>query len=116
MTVQPVIDLAEHLHVGSYEASARLKLQTQLRDVICAFPYCFRPAERCDCDHRVPHDPDRDDGGPTCSCNLAPACRGHHRAKTTGDDSQMASLDFAYRREQLYLEILLDIRDAAEKR
>lgn len=38
------------------------------------------------------------------------------RAKATGDDSQMATLDFAYRREQLYLEILLDIRDAAEKR
>ncbi len=84
ITVQPVIDLAEHLHVGPYEASARLKLQTQLRDLICAFPYCFRPAEKCDCDHRVPHDPDRDDGGPTCSCNLTPACRGHHRAKTTG--------------------------------
>ena len=84
ITVQPVLDLAEHLHVGSYEASARLKLQTQLRDLICAFPFCFRPAEACDCDHRVPHDPDRADGGPTCTCNLAPACRSHHRAKTTG--------------------------------
>ena len=38
------------------------------------------------------------------------------RAKATGDDAQMATLDFAYRREQLYLEILLDIRDAAERR
>ena len=38
------------------------------------------------------------------------------RAKATGDDSQMATLDFAYRREQLYLEILLDIREAAERR
>lgn len=38
------------------------------------------------------------------------------RAKATGDDSQMASLDFAYRREQLYFEILLDVRDAMEKR
>jgi hypothetical protein len=38
------------------------------------------------------------------------------RAKTTGDDSQMATLDFAYRREQLYLEILLDIREAVERR
>ena len=38
------------------------------------------------------------------------------RAKTTGDDSQMASLDFAYRREQLYFEILLDVRDAVERR
>ena len=38
------------------------------------------------------------------------------RAKATGDDSQMASLDFAYRREQLYFEILLDVRDAVERR
>ncbi|MEP6619496.1 MAG: hypothetical protein ABJE47_09280 [bacterium] len=38
------------------------------------------------------------------------------RAKATGDDSQMASLDFAYRREQLYFEILLDVRDALERR
>jgi len=28
----------------------------------------------------------------------------------------MASLDFAYRREQLYFEILLDVRDAIERR
>lgn len=33
------------------------------------------------------------------------------RAKTSGDEAQMAALDFAYRREQLYFEILLDIRD-----
>ena len=38
------------------------------------------------------------------------------RAKLTADDSQMASLDFAYRREQLYFEILLDVRDAVERR
>ena len=38
------------------------------------------------------------------------------RAKGTGDEGQMATLDFAYRREQLYLEILLDIRDAVERR
>ena len=38
------------------------------------------------------------------------------RAKATGDESQMATLDFAYRREQLYFEILLDVRDAIEKR
>jgi len=28
----------------------------------------------------------------------------------------MAALDFAYRREQLYFEILLDVRDALERR
>jgi hypothetical protein len=38
------------------------------------------------------------------------------RAKATGDDSQMAALDFSYRREQLYFEILLDVRDALERR
>lgn len=38
------------------------------------------------------------------------------RAKASGDDTQMVSLDFAYRREQLYFEILLDIRDAMERR
>ena len=38
------------------------------------------------------------------------------RAKATGDAAQMASLDFAYRREQLYFEILLDVRDALERR
>jgi hypothetical protein len=38
------------------------------------------------------------------------------RAQATGDEAQQATLDFAYRREQLYLEILLDIRDAVERR
>lgn len=38
------------------------------------------------------------------------------RAKATADDGQMATLDFAYRREQLYFEILLDVRDALERR
>ena len=80
ISVQPVLDLAEHIHVESYEASARLKHQTQLRDVICAFPYCTRPAGDCDCEHRVTTT--HDDGGPTCSCNIAPCCRRHHRAKT----------------------------------
>ncbi len=38
------------------------------------------------------------------------------RAKAAGDQNQMATLDFAYRREQLYFEILLDVRDALERR
>ena len=38
------------------------------------------------------------------------------RAKVTGDQTQMATLDFAYRREQLYFEIRLDVRDANERR
>jgi len=38
------------------------------------------------------------------------------RAKATEDEAGMKSLDFAYRREQLYFEILLDMRDAIERR
>jgi hypothetical protein len=38
------------------------------------------------------------------------------RARASGDQAQMATLDFAYRREQLYFEILLDVRDALERR
>lgn len=38
------------------------------------------------------------------------------RARLSGESSQMATLDFAYRREQLYFEILLDIRDAMERK
>jgi hypothetical protein len=38
------------------------------------------------------------------------------RAKISADQTQMTALDFAYRREQLYFEILLDVRDALERR
>ena len=38
------------------------------------------------------------------------------RAKAADDPKQMSTLDFAYRREQLYFEILLDIRDAMERK
>ena len=38
------------------------------------------------------------------------------RAKAKGDEAQLASLDFAYRREQLYFEVLLDLREALERR
>jgi hypothetical protein len=52
--------------------------EIDLRDRTCVFPWCHRPARRCDHDHTVPHDR----GGPTCPCNLAPLCRLHHRLKT----------------------------------
>lgn len=38
------------------------------------------------------------------------------RSRAAEDQGQMTALDFAYRREQLYLEILLDIRDSLERR
>ena len=35
----------------------------------------------------------------------------YDRAKTAGDERRMADLDAAFQREQLLLEVLLDIRD-----
>jgi hypothetical protein len=36
----------------------------------------------------------------------------YERAKAVGDEKRMFDLDAAYQREQLLLEVLLDIRDA----
>jgi len=36
----------------------------------------------------------------------------YERAKAVGDQTRMADVDAAYQREQLLLEVLLDIRDA----
>ena len=40
----------------------------------------------------------------------------YNRAKGTGDERRMADLDAAYQREQLLLEVLLDIRDSLSSR
>ncbi|WP_166134866.1 HNH endonuclease signature motif containing protein [Nocardioides ochotonae] len=78
VTIKPVIDLEAHHHTDAYAVPDRVAEQTRLAQPVCAFPWCERPARRCDADHVTAHD----DGGPTCSCNLAPLCRRHHRAKT----------------------------------
>ncbi len=78
VTVKPVVDLADHIHVEAYEAPDRLKDQNALVDVHCVFPHCTKPARRCDTDHVQPYA----HGGATSSTNTAPLCRRHHRAKT----------------------------------
>jgi hypothetical protein len=78
VVVKPVIDLNDHIHVEAYEVPARLAEQTQERDHACVFPWCTRRARKCDNEHCVAHDR----GGTTCSCNVAPLCRRHHRLKT----------------------------------
>ncbi|MEX1281069.1 MAG: DUF222 domain-containing protein [Acidimicrobiia bacterium] len=50
------------------------------RNPRCVFPGCRAPASRCDLDHVVPYS----HGGPTLTCNLAPLCRSHHRARHEG--------------------------------
>ena len=86
VVITEVIDLTEHIHVDRYERPDRMWDQAVERDVTCVFPFCTRPATSCDCDHVIPFNK----GGPTCSCNTAPACRGHHRAKTHGGWTNLA--------------------------
>ncbi|NPC99079.1 HNH endonuclease signature motif containing protein [Nocardioides sp. zg-DK7169] len=78
VVIKPVIDLEAHHHTEAYAIPDRLTEQTRLTQPVCAFPWCERPARRCDTDHVLAHG----SGGSTCSCNLAPLCRRHHRAKT----------------------------------
>ncbi|WP_340537221.1 HNH endonuclease signature motif containing protein [Nocardioides sp. GXZ039] len=78
--IRPVIDLNQAVHVEAYEAPDRLRRQIEMRDLTCVFPHCHKSAIRCDLDHVCPHRR----GGATCTCNLAPLCRRHHRAKTHG--------------------------------
>jgi 5-methylcytosine-specific restriction endonuclease McrA len=78
VTVKPVIDLNEHIHVEGYEVPVRLREQTILRDHTCVFPWCTRSARKADADHVIPYA----EGGTTSSDNIAPLCRRHHRLKT----------------------------------
>jgi hypothetical protein len=97
IVVKPVIDLDQCLEADSDTVPVRIAEHVALRDHTCVFPWCTRPARRCvpdqpdrpdqpdqpdqhacDCDHVDP----RGRGGPTCTCNLAPLCRRHHRLKT----------------------------------
>ncbi|WP_166390462.1 HNH endonuclease signature motif containing protein [Nocardioides ochotonae] len=78
VVIKPVIDLDAHHHTDAYAVPDKLIEQARLAQPVCAFPWCERPARRCDTDHVLAHCA----GGSTCSCNLAPLCRRHHRAKT----------------------------------
>jgi 5-methylcytosine-specific restriction endonuclease McrA len=78
VTVKPVIDLNEHIHVEGYEVPARLREQVILRDHSCVFPWCTQSARKTDADHVIPYA----EGGTTSSDNIAPLCRRHHRLKT----------------------------------
>ncbi|HEY0903421.1 MAG TPA: HNH endonuclease [Marmoricola sp.] len=80
VVIRPVVDFNEHIEVPGYTPSPRLREQVLLTHPTCVFPGCSRPSRGCDLDHVISWD----DGGPTCSCNLVPECRFHHRLKTHG--------------------------------
>ena len=44
---------------------------------MCAFPTCNQPGYRCEYEHTIPYS----EGGSTCRCNGALACRRHNQCK-----------------------------------
>ena len=87
ITVKPVIDLNQAKSAPGYAIPDRIRELVILRDGTCVFPWCTRPARRCDIDHIVAYDHTADaehrpQPGPTHTDNLAALCRFHHRLKT----------------------------------
>ena len=87
VTVKPVIDLNQEKAAPGYEIPDRIREHIILRDRVCVFPWCGRPARGCDVDHVIEYDHDaeaegRPQPGPTETENLAALCRFHHRLKT----------------------------------
>jgi len=87
ITIKPVIDLNTRLSALGYAIPDRIRDHVILRDGICVFPWCTRPARGCDVDHIDEYDHEADaegrpQSGPTDTRNLAALCRFHHRLKT----------------------------------
>ncbi|GAB2726003.1 HNH endonuclease signature motif containing protein [Nocardioides pakistanensis] len=79
------------LSTDSYTPTEPIVRQVVARDPECVFPGCVRPATTCECDHRTPHPV-----GPTCTGNLQPLCRRHHRVKHSEGFLVRRNLDGSY--------------------
>jgi hypothetical protein len=65
------------LQTAAYRPGRTLAHLVRILNPTCTAPGCRRPAQQADLDHIQPYG----EGGVTCSCNLHPACRHHHRLK-----------------------------------
>ena len=75
-------ETGQHVHDGVTRRRPTTAMQRtiQARDRTCVFPGCRMPSTDCDIDHTVAYS----EGGATCPCNNAPACRHDHRLKDQG--------------------------------
>ncbi|MDQ2846768.1 MAG: HNH endonuclease [Actinomycetota bacterium] len=64
-----------------YRPSQRLRDFVNARDDVCCFPTCHQPGYRCHYEHITPYL----QGGQTCRCNGALACRRHNNCKIDSD-------------------------------
>ena len=74
-----VVGIGRPFVTPEHDVPLRLAALVRAAEGMCVFPGCQTLARRCDLDHRRPFPV-----GATCSCNIQPLCRGHHRLKTTG--------------------------------
>jgi hypothetical protein len=66
------------LDIGDkYRPPQRLRDFVSARDDVCAFPTCNQPGYRCEYEHITSFS----EGGSTCRCNGALACRRHNQCK-----------------------------------
>ena len=96
--VQPVLDLRRSDAVDQHDPPEWMRELVILRDGTCVFVNCDKDARDCDLDH-IEAFVEMDDGGPpgqTRPDNLAPLCRGHHRAKTHFGWSYCRNADGSY--------------------
>ncbi|QBX57175.1 HNH endonuclease [Nocardioides seonyuensis] len=92
VTITPVLHVAtdDTWTIDRHDPPPRMAETVRLRDETCVFPRCGRHARGCDLDHITPYYTGPPDTGPptesggTTAANLAPLCRRHHRAKTSG--------------------------------
>jgi hypothetical protein len=97
-TIVPVLDLGRADAVDQHDPPEWMRELVILRDRTCVHPYCDKDARDCDLDH-IEAFVEMDDGGPpgqTRPDNLAPLCRGHHRAKTHHGWSYVRNQDGSY--------------------
>ncbi len=82
-------DTGALLDIGknSYRPAQRLRDFVLARDSVCCFPTCSQPGYRCEFEHIVAFS----QGGQTCRCGGALACRRHNLCK--------AGTGWSYRRE-----------------
>jgi hypothetical protein len=84
ITVQPVIDLNDHVSVNAYEIPHRIRERLKLTYPVEQFPYgTLETTNSTDLDHVIPYNP-TGPPGQTSTRNLRPQGRLSHRIKTRG--------------------------------
>ena len=82
VVIQPVLNMARGDAVDVHDPPPWMRELVILRDSHCIFPRCTTDARSCDLDHITAYTKTAHPAKP--DPNLAPLCRRHHRAKTSG--------------------------------